>query len=68
MRLLLRRHSRSAGCFTYPSADKFVIECNVLHKNLERTIREGLEQTAGYMNRWGSQAGHLVIFDRRKTM
>ena len=46
------------------SADKFVIECKVLHKSLERTVREGVEQTAGYMDRCGSQAGHLVIFDR----
>ena len=46
------------------SADKFVIECKVLRKSLERTIREGLEQTAGYMDTCGSQAGHLVIFDR----
>ena len=53
------RRDRSPG-----SADKFVIECKVLHKSLERTVREGLEQTAGYMDRCGSQAGHLVIFDR----
>ena len=46
------------------SADKFVIECKVLRKSLERTVREGLEQTAGYMDRCGSRAGHLVIFDR----
>ena len=46
------------------NADRFVIECKVLHKNLERTIREGLEQTVGYMDRCGSRAGHLVIFDR----
>ena len=45
-------------------ADRFVIECKVLHKSLERTIREGLEQTAQYMDRCGSEAGHLVIFDR----
>ena len=31
-----------------------MIECKVLHKSLEQTIRQGLEQTAG----------HLVIFDR----
>ena len=46
------------------AVDRFVIECKVLHKSLERTVREGLEQTAGYMDRCGSQAGHLVIFDR----
>ena len=44
--------------------DRFVIECRVLHKSLDRTVREGLEQTAGYMDRCGSPAGHLVIFDR----
>ena len=46
------------------TVDKFVIECKVLHKSLERTVREGLEQTADYMDRCGSTAGHLVIFDR----
>ena len=45
-------------------ADRFVIECKVLRKSLERTMREGLEQTAQYMDRCGSDAGHLVIFDR----
>ena len=43
---------------------RFVIECKILHKSLERTVREGLEQTAGCMDRCGSQTGHLVIFDR----
>ena len=41
-----------------------MVECKVLHKSLERTIREGLEQTASYMDRCAAQAGHLVIFDR----
>ena len=45
-------------------AQRFVVECKVLHKSLERTIREGLEQTASYMDRCAAQAGHLVIFDR----
>ena len=43
---------------------RFVVECKVLHKGLERTIREGLEQTAGYMDRCAAETGHLVIFDR----
>ncbi len=43
---------------------KFVIECKLLHKSLERTVREGLEQTAGYMDRCAAQEGHLVVFDR----
>ena len=46
------------------TADKFVIECKVLHKSLEWTVRRGLEQTAAYMARCGSESGHLVIFDR----
>ena len=45
---------------------KVVIECKVLHKSLEQTIAEGLEQTAEYMDRCAASAGHLVIFDRRE--
>ena len=48
-------------------ADRIVIECKVLHKSLERTVREGLAQTAGYMDRCGSETGHLVIFDRSEN-
>ena len=44
---------------------QFVIECKVLHKSLEQTIAEGLEQTAEYMDRCDAEAGHLVVFDRR---
>ncbi|MXX39308.1 MAG: ATP-binding protein [Gemmatimonadetes bacterium] len=53
----------------WPQGDqvlKVVIECKVLHKSLEQTIAEGLEQTAAYMDRCAASAGHLVIFDRRK--
>ncbi len=45
---------------------KFVIECKVLHKSLDQTIADGLEQTAEYMDRCDAEAGHLVIFDRRE--
>ena len=41
-----------------------VVECKVLHRGPERTLREGLEQTRAYMDRCGSSEGHLVIFDR----
>ncbi len=43
---------------------KFVIECKVLHKDLERTVADGLAQTRGYMDRCGAEAGHLIVFDR----
>jgi DNA-directed RNA polymerase subunit E'/Rpb7 len=43
---------------------KVVIELKLLHKSLEKTIAEGLEQTAGYMGRCDASEGHLVIFDR----
>ena len=45
-------------------ARKVVIECKILRKSLERTIQEGLGQTAAYMDRCGAESGHLVIFDR----
>ena len=43
---------------------RFVVECKVLRRNLDRTIRDGVAQTAGYMDRCEAEAGHLVIFDR----
>ena len=43
---------------------RMVIECKVLHGSLERTIRDGLEQTRAYMDRCGAAEGHLVVFDR----
>ena len=43
---------------------KAVIECKVLHRGFERTLREGLEQTRAYMERCAAAEGHLVLFDR----
>ena len=43
---------------------RFVVECKVLRKGLERTIAEGLEQTGGYVDRCAAEAGHLIVFDR----
>ena len=45
-------------------ADTQVRDRKVLHKSLDRTIRDGLEQTAAYMDRCAADAGHLVVFDR----
>ena len=46
------------------NTDRFVVECKVLHKSLQRTIRDGVAQTAGYVDRCAAASGHLVIFDR----
>ncbi len=43
---------------------KMVIECKLLHKSLERTVRDGLEQTRAYMDRCDATEGHLIVFDR----
>ena len=47
---------------------KCVVECKVWHEgqrqSLDGTIGKGLEQTLRYMDRCGSEAGHLVVFDR----
>ena len=54
----------------WPQGDqthKVVVECKILHKSLEQTVAEGVEQTAEYMDRCGAEAGHLVIFDRREN-
>ena len=47
-----------------PGEQRIVIECKVRRGRLEQTLEEGLPQTAGYMDRCGADAGHLVIFDR----
>ena len=46
---------------------KYVIECKVCtaKAGLDRLVREGREQTAAYMDRFGAESGHLVIFDLR---
>ena len=46
---------------------KYVIECKVrtAKVGLKSLIREGLDQTAAYIDRCGAEAGHLVIFDLR---
>ena len=41
-----------------------VIECKLLHRGLDQTIREGLSQTRAYMDRCGAAEAHLVVFDR----
>ena len=53
----------------WPQGDqtrKIVIECKILHKSLEQTIADGLEQTTEYIDRCDAEAGHLAIFDRRE--
>ena len=43
---------------------RHAIEVKVLRRSLAETIAEGLEQTAGYMDRSAADSGHLVVFDR----
>ena len=45
-------------------AQKVVVECKLLHRSLDETLREGLAQTRAYMDRCAAAEGHLVIFDR----
>ena len=47
-------------------AQKHVIECKLLRHSRARTIREGVEQTARYMDGCAAESGHLVMFDRRE--
>ena len=42
----------------------FVIECKMLYDSLEKTLADGLAQTASYMDTAGAAEGHLLIFDR----
>ncbi len=46
---------------------RFVVECKVRRDGLEGTIREGVDQTRGYMDRCGADSGHLIVFDRSES-
>ena len=46
------------------TVQRVVIECKLLYKSLDQTVREGLEQTRAYMDRCAAEEGHLVVFDR----
>ena len=41
-----------------------LVDQKLFHRSLERTIEEGLQQTAQYMDRCGTSEGHLILFDR----
>jgi hypothetical protein len=46
---------------------RIVLELKILRSNIEETIRKGLEQTVGYMDKCGGtiNEGHFILFDRR---
>ena len=47
---------------------KVVIELKILYKSLDKTIGEGLRQTYEYMDKCGTDEGHLVIFNRNEKV
>ena len=55
---------RGGGRNQPTGADRIVIECKVLRGRPERTVADGLAQTAAYMDRCAAREGHLVVFDR----
>jgi hypothetical protein len=51
----------------HPSGmQKIVMELKILHKSLEKTIADGITQTVEYMDRCGTNDGHLIVFDREE--
>ena len=61
---LLMQWSLDADQGFHGRVQRVVIELKLLHKSLETTIKEGLAQTADYMDRVGTDEGYLVVFDR----
>ncbi len=47
---------------------KTVVELKILYKSLEKTIAEGIKQTADYMDISNSNEGHLIIFNRSENI
>ena len=44
-----------------------MLELKLIHRNdgADAVVTKGLKQTASYMQRFGTDEGHLLIFDRR---
>ncbi|MCP4153022.1 MAG: ATP-binding protein, partial [bacterium] len=42
-----------------------ILELKIRYGRLETTIKKGLEQTRGYMDKCGTGEGYLLVFDRR---
>jgi len=53
--------------FTGP-VQRIVIELKLLRKSLEKTIEEGVQQTADYAQRCQADEAHLLIFDQREAV
>jgi hypothetical protein len=49
-------------------SQEIVIELKLRYGNTDRAIEKGLPQTWDYMQKCGATEGHLMIFDRRKTV
>jgi len=62
--LLLQQPLNETQGFLGPM-QRVVLELKLLHKSLDATLQEGLEQTAAYLDQVGTVDGHLLIFDRR---
>ena len=47
---------------------RIVIELKILRKGLEKTLAEGIEQTADYADRCHADEAHLIIFNRDENI
>lgn len=60
-----RRRTDLCIVWNYPGGvQRGVIELKLLHRSLERTLAEGLEQTWRYADTNAAEEAHLIIFDR----
>ena len=55
------------GRWNRDKVSQHAIECKALRagRGLDTVIKEGLKQTAWYMDRYGAESGHLLVFDQR---
>ncbi len=59
-----KSESKTSTAESKSKTQKIVIELKLLHKSLDKTIKDGVRQTLEYMDRCGTDDGHLIIFDR----
>ena len=52
--------------FSDAGKQEVVLELKILYNSLDKTIEEGIIQAKKYMDKCGTDQGHLMIFDRRE--
>ena len=52
----------------YGDVQRIVLELKILYQSLDKTVQDGLRQTADYADQCGADEAHLLIFNRQPNI